>query len=422
MLWRKRITLATALIVATFYLALATRWSRAEPLPQPGKTAQTSSPLQVNLPVSAQDANCLMCHSDPAFTGEFQNGDLLSLHVDNTEYMRSVHGPAGLECVACHTDISRYPHHTEQVTCTTCHDASGGEAGNDYISLRVRLSFADRRELTIVTNEACRSCHEQEFDMALDSAHVKAQMSGNRDAPLCVDCHGSHDIAPPDEPREKISHTCAKCHQAVFSTYRSSVHGAALEEESNPDVPTCIDCHGVHSVRGPRNPTFHNESIAICGKCHADRSIMDKYGISTDVFKTYLSDFHGRTVELFRRQDTGIASNKAVCFDCHGIHNIRRPDDPLSTVYPDNLQHTCQQCHQDATVRFPDAWLSHYVPTWERTPALFAVNWFYRILITGTIGAFVGYIALDVGKHWRDKRKILAQALAEEGLDDFDFS
>ena len=374
---------------------------------------------------NGQDSDCLMCHANHNFTGVFADGEQFSLYVDDSLYAESVHGPAGLECVACHTDISEYPHHVEQVTCLTCHETEEGDGviGGEYVSLEVELPFNDRREMTITINDACRSCHEEEFDMALDSAHVKAQLSGNREAPLCVDCHGSHDITAPDTPRAKISHTCAECHKAVFSTYRSSIHGAALEIESNPDVPTCVDCHGVHSVRGPRNATFHNESIALCGSCHSDKELMEKYDISTDVFDTYLDDFHGRTVNLFRRQNGGIASNKAVCFDCHGIHNIRAPDDPLSTVYPDNLQHTCQQCHQEATIRFPQAWLSHFVPTWEQTPFLYMVNSVYKILIPLTMGGFVAYIGLDASKRWRDKREIIRQAMAEakEEYDDFDF-
>ena len=423
-MYRHKRGVIIALYVGVIWLAWATGRVNAETLPHILSPRKPALQQQDGGPVGKQDENCLMCHSDPDFKGEFADGEVISLFVDNGKYGQSVHGPAGLECVACHTKISSYPHHVEQITCTTCHDAEGGAAAGEYAALHVQLPYADKREMTLEINEACSSCHEEEFDMALDSAHVKAQLSGNRDAPLCVDCHGSHDISRPDVPRAKISHTCAKCHLAVYSTYRTSVHGAALEDESNPDVPTCVDCHGVHSVRGPRNPTFHNESIAICGNCHGDEALMEKYSISTAVFDTYLSDFHGRTVDLFRRQHTGIASNKAVCFDCHGIHNIRPPDDPLSTVYPANLQKTCQQCHQEATMRFPDAWLSHYLPTWEKTPALYLVNMIYRALIPLTIGGFVAYIGLDVGKRWRDKRQMVRHALAEaeEEYDDFDFT
>jgi predicted CXXCH cytochrome family protein len=365
-----------------------------------------------------------MCHADPDFKGSFQNGELFSLYVDSGEYEQSVHGPAGLNCVACHTDLSRYPHHTEeQVTCIECHGEDGGTADTSYATLRVTLPYADHREMTLAKNESCRSCHEQEYEVAGPSAHVKVFEGGNRDSALCIDCHGSHDIPHPEEPRAKIAQICGDCHEAVYSTYRSSVHGAALEADSNPDVPTCVDCHGVHNVRGPRDPSYRNDSIVICGGCHGDTELMAEYGISTDVLKTYLSDFHGRTVDLFRRFDIDTPSDKAVCFDCHGIHNIRRVDDPLSTVHTDNVLQTCQLCHKDARPNFTSSWLAHDLPTWEDDPALSAVNLAYSILTPLTIGGFLTYIGLDVGKRWFDKRRTIrrAQALAAKELEnDFD--
>ena len=108
---------------------------------------------------------------------------------------------------------------------------------------------------------------------------------------------------------------------------------------------------------------------------------------------------------------------------CHGIHNIRRPSDELSTVYPNNLQRTCQQCHENASIKFPRAWLSHYVPTWEHTPALVVVNSAYQILIPVVIGGFLAYIGLDANKRWLDKRgeKRKMKALLETELEDYDF-
>ena len=147
--------------------------------------------------------------------------------------------------------------------------------------------------------------------------------------------------------------------------------------------------------------------------------MMSKYNISTNVFQTYLNDFHGRTVELFIRQGTGETGNEAVCFDCHGIHNIRKPDDPRSTVYPTNLQRTCQKCHTDANIRFPKAWLGHYEPTLKDNPVLYAVNTAYLILIPVVIGGFLFYIGLDAYRRWRDKQQLLHQAVvqAEKELD-----
>lgn len=394
------------LLLGVFWLAWEPPQARADTLSQIGA-----------------DENCLMCHSDPDFVGSFQNDELVSLYVDSYEYEHSIHGPAGLKCTACHTNLTSYPHHDDQQICTACHPDLGAGVETEYTSLRVQLPFPDRRELVLSINESCRSCHAHEFEVAVDSAHVRVLEGGNRDAPVCVDCHGSHEIVRlQSQPRNEVAQMCATCHKAAYSTYRTSVHGAALEAESNPDVPTCVECHGVHSVRGPRDSPYRNDSLAICGDCHADEALMSKYGISTDVFNTYLDDFHGRTVNLFR-QSTAAESHKAVCFDCHGIHNIRRPDDSLSTVYPANLQRTCQQCHEDASIRFPSAWLSHYLPTWEHTPALFIVKWAYQILIPLVIGGMLAYIGLDINRRQLDKRraKQRLRALAEKELEDYDF-
>ncbi len=417
--WRS--FLAALLLAGLVCLTETAPPARAEaPFPG-GVDSNVISPQQEDGSSTGRDADCLMCHTDHDFKGTFKDGEMISLYVDNGQFEQSVHGPAGLECLACHTDISRYPHHAEeQVTCSDCHPEESGTADVADTTLRVQLPFADRREMTLSINQECRSCHEEEFIVAADSAHVRVLKGGNRDAPVCVDCHGSHNITPPGEPRAKISHICGECHKAVYTTYRSSVHGAALDDESNPDVPTCTDCHGVHAVRGPRNPTFRDESINTCGGCHADKEMMDKYNISTNVFKTYLNDFHGRTVELFLRQKSGETGNEAVCFDCHGIHNIRKPDDPYSTVYPTNLQRTCQKCHTDANIKFPQAWMGHYEPTLEDTPVLYAVNTAYLILIPLTISGFLLYIGLDAHKRWHDKRQLLHQAViqAEKELDD----
>ena len=46
---------------------------------------------------------------------------------------------------------------------------------------------------------------------------------------------------------------------------------------------------------------FRLQSPEMCGKCHADKELMQKYGISTDVFDTYVADFHGTTVAIFKK-------------------------------------------------------------------------------------------------------------------------
>ena len=132
---------------------------------------------------------------------------------------------------------------------------------------------------------------------------------------------------------------------------------------------------------------------------------MDKYGLSTAVEETYLSDFHGTTVLLFEKTAPDQETNKPVCIDCHGVHDIRASDDPESTVIKENLLVTCQKCHPDATTNFPDAWLGHYEPTPEENTLVYLVNLFYMIVIPVTIGGMAVFVVLDGTKRYRDRRQ-----------------
>jgi nitrate/TMAO reductase-like tetraheme cytochrome c subunit len=293
---------------------------------------------------------------------------------------QSVHGetnPEGpLVCADCHTN-HRFPHPQQ-------------------LSRSIR-EFQLERYVT------CRNCHEEQYTHQQDSVHNIALEQGRLEAATCVDCHGAHDIQPPDQPRQRISLTCGRCHGAIFDQYRQSVHGAALLEEGNPDVPTCIDCHGVHNIADPTTTLFRVRSPELGANCHADTELMEKYDISTNVFDSYLTDFHGSTVALFEQQDPNVATNKAVCVDCHGVHDITRAGAENSSVIRANLLVTCQQCHPNATSDFPDAWVGHFPPTLESHPLLYVVNLFYNILIPVTLAAFAILVATDVFRRLRER-------------------
>ena len=323
---------------------------------------------------------CLLCHSKPDRIWNLPSGEQLSLEVDPQILAESVHGDANpdgpLACADCHID-HRFPHPTQTIQTV--------------------------RDFQIERFASCRTCHEDEYTHAQDSIHGIALREGKIEAALCVDCHGGHNIQTPDEPRQRISFTCGECHGAIFDQYKDSVHGAALLDEGNPDVPTCVDCHGVHDIEDPTTISYRVRSPQVCAECHADEDLMNRYEISTNVFDSYLTDFHGTTVALFEQQDVDVATNKAVCYDCHGVHDIRSVDSEGSNVIRDNLLTTCQQCHPGATANFSDAWLGHYTPTIDSNPLLFVVNAFYTVLIPSVVGAFVLLIFTDIVRrlrHW----------------------
>jgi len=313
---------------------------------------------------------CLSCHANP-ITGTLASGEVLSLQVKPQELARSVHG-GKLGCTDCHRDIRQMPH--------------------------ARRAFPDRRAYTLGLYEACKGCHFAEYTKTLDSVHFAQQARGDPRAPVCVDCHGAHNVSRPNRPRQHISQTCARCHQGIFEAYRASVHGKALVEEGNGDVPTCTDCHRSHNVEDPRTAGFKLRTPELCATCHRDKGRMAKYGLSTGVFDTYVRDFHGMTARLQREGKADPSAFTAVCTDCHGVHDIRPAKDPASSVMRANLAATCRRCHPGATENFPAAWLSHYEPSWRRTPLVYTVKVLYWIFIPFTIGGLLAHIGLDL---WR---------------------
>lgn len=254
------------------------------------------------------------------------------------------------------------------------------------------------RNYAIAQYETCKRCHFSNYTKTLDSVHFKVMSAGNKQAPVCTDCHGAHNVSPPSQPRSRIVQTCAQCHADIYSTYQGSVHGQALMNGENPDVPACTYCHGVHSIRDPRTSSFRLEIPQLCGSCHADKERMSKYGLSTNVLGTYLQDFHGVTVSLARKEDPDILSFEAVCTDCHGTHNIVSARDPSSPVIKANLVETCRQCHAGASQNFSSAWLSHYEPSITRSPLVFLVKVFYSIMIPMSVIGLGIQVALNL---WR---------------------
>jgi predicted CXXCH cytochrome family protein len=309
------------------------------------------------------------------------NGDILDLFVNPDVYAASIHGQDGYACVQCHTNLGEYPHPLFTAT--------------------------DLRDATLRLTNLCDRCHSGEYNLTMDSVHFDKLAIGIKEAAVCTDCHGSHDVRQWTDPkthdllqeaRLSIPATCSKCHNEIYQKYRTSVHGAALTEEANTDVPTCIDCHGVHNIGNPTTAAFRLKSPELCAGCHTNPALMDKYGISTNVLNTYVADFHGTTVTLFEKQSPDAQTNKPVCYDCHGVHDISRVDDPKTGIdMQQNLLVRCKVCHPDATSNFPSAWMSHYIPSPDHYSLVYYVNLFYKFFIPAVLGFMVALVGLDVG-------------------------
>jgi hypothetical protein len=340
-------------------------------------------------PQEVTNDTCQSCHSNQALVKTFPSGEELSLFIDGSKFEEAVHGEEGLNCVDCHAAMAQIPH--PEFTAQTIRDA--------------------KFQLYTV----CKECHLEQYTNTLDSVHQRALAAGDENAAICTDCHNPHTqkrITNKDTgeillgARLVIPQTCARCHSTIYNTYKESVHGAALTEEGNQYVPTCIDCHGVHNIQDPTTARFRNDTPLLCAKCHTNETIMKQYGISTDVLNTYVSDFHGTTVTLFEETNPNLPTNKPVCTDCHGVHDIASVDNPQTGLaLKQNLLKRCQLCHPDATANFPDAWMSHYIPSPQHYPVVYYVNLFYKILIPTVLGGMLLYVLTDIYRRFITRKK-----------------
>jgi len=305
--------------------------------------------------------DCLVCHSEPVEI-TLADGSARTLRVHGDDLLTSVHAGKAA-CVDCHPSAREIPH--------------------------AARTYSSSRQFTVAQSEGCRTCHFADYRHTLDSVHAEAVARGDRMAPVCVDCHGSHAMQRPNEPRTRVAETCARCHGGVAATYAASVHGQDVAKHV-ADVPTCVDCHRSHDIGGPKQAGWRTSTPEICGRCHADDARMKKYGLSTNVVKTYVADFHGKTASLQKTSRHADGQTfVAVCSDCHGTHDVVRADDRSSPVLKANLAKTCRKCHQDASDAFPDSWLSHYEPSWDRAPVVYGVRIAYSVFIPFIIGGLV---------------------------------
>lgn len=135
----------------------------------------------------------------------------------------------------------------------------------------------------------------------------------------CLRCHGLHAAID-----EKL-----RLNEELFS---ASVHGHL----------DCTGCHLVKEAEGTAEIPHPKDipDVNCTAVCHRENA-RPRPGLDP-LF--YPDSVHGRAY-----LERGV-KEVARCWDCHGKHNIRRSDDPQSTVFRANIPLTCSACHEDMHV------------------------------------------------------------------------
>ncbi len=147
-------------------------------------------------------------------------------------------------------------------TCADCHSAHGELPHTDPASTVNRANVAS----------TCGKCHHGIEEMFRSSVHSPLVTKTDKELPACSDCHSAHTIRRTDQDLFKLTimNQCGRCHQEIAKTYFDTYHGK-VTQLGYAKTAKCHDCHGAHDILPPDNPKSslsRQNVVATCQKCH----------------------------------------------------------------------------------------------------------------------------------------------------------
>ena len=369
--------------------------------------------------------------------------------VDVAQFAESVHGST--ECLDCHTGAERrHRRGLDPVDCASCH---GDVVEEQAVSVHGPEGV---QRIPGMTLPDCASCHGTTHDMvastdpaslvhggrqgdtcgichgagqpappgvrtirpieAYNSSVHAEEVAHGHDGASCSDCHTAHSPLPVTDPtssihRSNVPDTCRHCHAEITEQFEASIHGLAAAN-GVLDSPVCTDCHGEHRILAagtegsPISAT--NIPVQVCGPCHSDLRLNQRYGMDVGQVPTYADSFHGLAAR-------GGVQRVANCASCHGVHNILPSSDPASNIHSDNLAETCGKCHVGAGARFAIGPV-HTVAEPETNIVAYWIRTIYIPLIWVTIIGMVAHNLLDLYRKTRNATPRLRVAPANKRI------
>lgn len=199
---------------------------------------------------------CARCHADPAYMRKYNP----NLPTDQyAKYLTSQHG-------------KRFSQGDSDVAvCTSCHEAHGIRSKKDPLSPVYATNIPG----------TCAVCHNdatlmerhglpvtQHWDYS-QGVHGQALLfRGDRAAPHCASCHGSHEAARPGAIA--VGNVCAQCHGLTRDLFAKSKHKQAHDVLG---LPECEVCHGNHLIRKPTDEMLGTHAASLCVQCHDPGSV-----------------------------------------------------------------------------------------------------------------------------------------------------
>ncbi|KAA3656419.1 MAG: hypothetical protein DWQ10_15450 [Calditrichaeota bacterium] len=324
---------------------------------------------------------CGTCHKEGTPVSKLRQ---ISEHEILANYSQSIHGDGlfrrGLivtaVCTSCHTSHDILPHENPEssinkyniaITCEKCHaeiervhtKVIRGELWRKSIDeIPICVDCHKPHDVRRVEYERtfpdsdCIACHTKEdvfkivdgekISLRIDPDEIGHSAHAEN---TCVKCHSKVSISKNPVCKDSGPVDCSMCHAEEVTLYNESQHGILYATaDSTTAAPYCSDCHGTHTTKLKTDITSHTFARNIpdlCGKCHrhGEEAARLYTGEEKNIIRNYTMSIHGKGL-----LESGLMVT-ATCIDCHTAHNEKPVTDSTSTVHPDNIPHTCAQCH-----------------------------------------------------------------------------
>lgn len=166
-------------------------------------------------------------------------------------YIESIHGKGLLQSGLMVT-----------ATCVDCHSSHRELPPDDPNSTINPKNIA----------KTCANCHLGVYEQFKKSIHSPLVTKTDKPLPVCNDCHLSHEINRVDRSdfRQNILQQCGRCHEDVAESYFETFHGK-VSKLGEVGAAKCYDCHGSHNILPPEDPasTLSRQNVVeTCKQCH----------------------------------------------------------------------------------------------------------------------------------------------------------
>ena len=350
-------------------------------------------------------------------------------------FEQSIHRGEGLSCVACHGgdpaattaaaahrgDFRGVPRRRDvPALCASCHASvekmraynlptdqfalyqTSGHGrrlakGDDRVAVCVdchgshdvrRRADPESRVFPANIPGTCGRCHADAALMAryglkgdvlaryTASVHGRAFLQkGDRSAPDCTRCHGSHGAAPPGVG--DVDKVCGQCHTATRAAFLRSPHKDAMDAAG---LPECASCHDHHDIQ----PAEVGLLDTVCVRCH------DATSDQVARARTFKRLFEGASAEIEKAKAlVDRAAGVPVYVDDY-VARLQEARTSLTEAYP--LMHALeirpvedQTSRAVAIAREVESEVSGKLQgtTWRRVGLL--VFWFYLLLTVAVL-------------------------------------